>query len=95
MTSYLTEETQSVVINGTVSPPKELECGVPRGSVMGKKKFMIYIELQLVSLQESISKTFINMQMTPNCMPLSAPKTLRTKEYAIEMIQNCTIDIKA
>ena len=40
--SYLTNRTQSVIIDGTTSDPTKLEWGVPQGSVVGPVLFNIY-----------------------------------------------------
>ena len=40
--AYLTGRRQSISINGKVSEPKELDCGVPQGSVLGPILFTIY-----------------------------------------------------
>ena len=42
MESYLSGRTQCVSINGVLSELKELECGVPQGSVLGPIEFCIY-----------------------------------------------------
>ena len=43
--SYLSENTQCVSINGTISPAHQLSCGVPQGSVLGPRLFTIYTQL--------------------------------------------------
>ena len=41
-TSYLSNRSQSVLIDGFQSPPIELTCGVPQGSVLGPVLFTLY-----------------------------------------------------
>ena len=40
--SYLTGRTQSVLINGNKSQPRNLSCGVPHGSVLGPTLYLLY-----------------------------------------------------
>ena len=41
--SYLSERTQSVKINNSISTPKSVEFGVPQGTVLGPVLFLIYV----------------------------------------------------
>ena len=42
-TSYLSERTQRVDINGQISNPLENKCGVPQGSILGPLFFIVFI----------------------------------------------------
>ena len=40
--SYLSGRTQSVLIDGCLSPPLEIECGVPQGSILGPLLYIMF-----------------------------------------------------
>ncbi len=41
--SYFSNRMQSTVVNGTLSEPRHIECGVPQGSILGPLMFLCYI----------------------------------------------------
>ena len=55
--SYLTDRTQSVIVNNTASAPSPLRYGVPQGSVLGPVLFTMYTQ-PLSSLIKTLSHSY-------------------------------------
>ena len=54
--SYLKDREQQCMVNGKISSPKKIICGVPQGSILGPLLFLLYINDMSESLNKAIIK---------------------------------------
>ena len=52
--SYLEDRKQFVDINGTMSSPEFVTCGVPQGSILGPLLFLLYVNAKLSRLSINV-----------------------------------------
>ena len=94
LSSYFKGRTQSVMIDGTSSEPKELKTGFPQGSVLGPYMYPLYTS----ELFEIAQKHGINIHMYADdtqlyvaCDPAHRHETLKMLETAISEIRQWMI----
>ena len=81
--SYLSNRTQRTLINGSLSSPGILNCGVPQGSILGPLLFSIYINDLPLFLRH---KTEVTLDL------FADDSTLSASSKNIERIEQCLQD---
>ena len=81
--SYLTNREQACIVNGAMSSPKTIVCGVPQGSILGPLLFLLYIN----DLPECLEKTSPHLYADDTQISTSA-KTIE------ELTENLNNDLK-
>lgn len=74
------------MIDGVKCPSEDLNCGVPRGSVLGPILYFYYmLHLLAISLEDTVL-TFIFRKMTHNycCLKLSTAETSRALKMCVK-----------
>ena len=90
--SYISNRTQSVKINTSISQPKSLTCGVPQGSVLGPLLFIMYTSPLIVNLFPVIQTlTIIYMLMIHRYILRLTPVNAST---VIPELQSCLTAIQ-
>ena len=93
--SYLQNRKQFVQVDGATSASKELQCGVPQGSVLGPLLYLFYYALpHLVISFEVIIDLSISTPTTAN-FNISFKTTLDETAAVVSRIEACVRDIDA
>ncbi|CAB4011532.1 Hypothetical predicted protein [Paramuricea clavata] len=79
----LTNREQACIVNGAMSSPKTIVCGVPQGSILGPLLFLLYIN----DSPECLEKTSPHLYADDTQIPTSA-KTIE------ELTENLNNDLK-
>ena len=91
VTSYLTDRTQTIFVNGSKSLPTPLHYGVPQGSVLGPILIVLYTQ-PLSKLIQHLS-LYHNSFSDDNQLYISA--NLAQLQEIIRTLQSCISDVQA
>ena len=89
--SYISNRTQSVKINTSISQPKSLTCGVPQGSVLGPLLFIMYTS-PLSKLISSYPNIHLHLYADDTMMRQSRHQASRYDvgdEMVLEVLDGC------
>ena len=89
--SYLTERFQSVIIDGEMSSPSLLACGVPQGSVLGPVLFTLYSQplSEVISSHGCVFHKYADdTELSKSCLSVDVPHT-------VSEVEDCVDDVLA
>ena len=92
--SYLKGRSQQVSINGTLSKPFDLKCGVPQGSCLGPLLFTIYVSKLFQILKHHLPSVHTYADDTQLYLSFK-PSDSSSEVEAVSAMQKCICDVRA
>ena len=88
--TYLSDRTQSVLVNSSRSESEPVSCGVPQGSVLGPLLFTVYT----LGLGRIIRRHHIDFHLYADDSQVYIASTPEELPSAIKTIEDCLVDIR-
>ena len=89
--SYLTDRSQAVFIDGSISTPHPLKCGVPQGSTHGPKLFTIYTLPVGDIIRKHDVMCHLYTDNTHCILPALAPKSLMPSKRPYHILRSVSM----
>jgi hypothetical protein len=89
--SYLTDRKQSVIIDGIKSSPKDLDCGVPQGSILGPEFFVKYAS----PVGDIIRRHGLQYHIYADDTQIYIFFDVADTDDAIRRVEDCIVEIRA